>query len=181
MIATSKCSRARHKDGWSVGRPLVWVAAGVAALAVAAVVAALVALDGIVERDGDPPAAVASAPATPTAIPSPTTTPTPGPSAASTPPPTPGPSAASTPPPTPAPTAAASHRPRRLRQRRPRHRRRRHLPWHLLRHSGRPHPMLADPAMASAASFPLPARSHTRSGSRASGCFRGNGGTASSS
>ena len=41
---------------WSVGRPLTWVGAGVAALAgVAVVVVALVALEGIVEGDGPPP------------------------------------------------------------------------------------------------------------------------------
>ena len=44
---------------WSVGRPLMWVGAGVATLAGVVVVAvALVALEGIVEGDGDPPAAV---------------------------------------------------------------------------------------------------------------------------
>ena len=53
---------------WSVGRPLLWVGAGVAALAgVAVVVVALVALEGIVEGDGEPAAAGPSPVATPTA------------------------------------------------------------------------------------------------------------------
>ena len=52
---------------WSVGRPLMWVGAGVATLAgVAVVVVALVALEGIVERDGDPRAGVAPPPTTST-------------------------------------------------------------------------------------------------------------------
>ena len=52
---------------WSLGRPLAWVGAGVAALAgVAVVVVALVALEGIVERDGEPPAAVKPPPTTST-------------------------------------------------------------------------------------------------------------------
>ena len=52
---------------WSVGRPLLWVGAGVAALAgVAVVVVALVALEGIVERDGEPAAAVTPPPTNPT-------------------------------------------------------------------------------------------------------------------
>ncbi len=42
---------------WSVGRPLVWVGVGAATLAAVVVVAvALVALEGIVEGDGDAPA-----------------------------------------------------------------------------------------------------------------------------
>ncbi len=45
---------------WSLARPLAWVGAGVASLAgVAVVVVALVALEGIVERDADSPAALA--------------------------------------------------------------------------------------------------------------------------
>ena len=52
---------------WSVGRPLAWVGAGVAALAgVAVVVVALVALEGIVEGDGEPSAAVTPPPTTST-------------------------------------------------------------------------------------------------------------------
>ena len=52
---------------WSLGRPLMWVGAGVATLAGVLVVAvALVALEGIVEGEPDPPAAVALPPATPT-------------------------------------------------------------------------------------------------------------------
>ena len=52
---------------WSVGRPLMWVGAGAAALAgVAVVVVALVALEGIVEGDGDPRAGVAPPPTTST-------------------------------------------------------------------------------------------------------------------
>ena len=48
----------------AVARPLVWVGVGVAALAgVAVVVAALVALEAVVERDSDAPAAVAPPPA----------------------------------------------------------------------------------------------------------------------
>ena len=52
---------------WSVGRPLAWVGAGVATLAgVAVVVVALVALEGIVEGDGEPAAAVRPPPTTST-------------------------------------------------------------------------------------------------------------------
>ena len=52
---------------WSVGRPLAWVGAGVAALAgVVVVVVALVALEGIVEGDGEPRAGVAPPPTTST-------------------------------------------------------------------------------------------------------------------
>ena len=52
---------------WSVGRPLVWVGAGVATLAgVAVVVVALVVLEAIVEGDGDPPAPVKPPPTTST-------------------------------------------------------------------------------------------------------------------
>ena len=52
---------------WSVGRPLLWVGAGVAALAgVLVVVVALVALEGIVEGDGEPSAAVTPPPTTST-------------------------------------------------------------------------------------------------------------------
>ena len=54
---------------WSVGRPLMWVGVGAAALAgVLVVVVALVALEGIVKGDDNPPAAVASPPATPTLV-----------------------------------------------------------------------------------------------------------------
>ena len=52
---------------WSVGRPLLWAGAGAAALAgVVVVVVALVALEAIVERDGDPRAGVAPPPTTST-------------------------------------------------------------------------------------------------------------------
>ena len=52
---------------WSVGRPLLWVGAGVATLAgVLVVVVALVALEGIVEGDGEPAAAVKPPPTTST-------------------------------------------------------------------------------------------------------------------
>ena len=67
---------------WSVGRPLLWVGAGVASLAgVVVVVVALVALEGIVEGDGEPAAAVkppptTSTPAAPPAAPGSCATPT---------------------------------------------------------------------------------------------------------
>ena len=52
---------------WSLGRPLAWVGAGVATLAgVALVVVALVALEGLVEGDGEPAAAVKPPPTTST-------------------------------------------------------------------------------------------------------------------
>ena len=52
---------------WSVGRPLLWVGAGVATLAgVAVVVVALVVLEVIVEGDGEPAAAVRPPPTTST-------------------------------------------------------------------------------------------------------------------
>ena len=52
---------------WSVGRPLVWIGAGLATLAgVVVVAAALVALEVIVEGDGEPPGAVAPPPTTST-------------------------------------------------------------------------------------------------------------------
>ena len=52
---------------WSVGRPLAWAGAGVATLAGVLVVAvALVALEGIVERDGETAAAVKPPPTTST-------------------------------------------------------------------------------------------------------------------
>ena len=52
---------------WSVGRPLMWVGAGVATLAgVVVVVVALVALEGIVEGDAGSPAAVKPPPTTST-------------------------------------------------------------------------------------------------------------------
>ena len=56
---------------WSVGRPLAWVGVGAAVLAGVVVVAVtLVALEALVERDPDPPAAVAPP------LPGPETTPT---------------------------------------------------------------------------------------------------------
>ena len=71
---------------WSVGRPLLWVGAGVATLAgVVVVVVALVALEGLVEGDGEPAAAVkppaatrasTSTPAAPPAAPGSCATPT---------------------------------------------------------------------------------------------------------
>ncbi len=94
---------------WAVvGRPLVWVGVGVAALAgVAVVVAALVALEAVVERDSDAPAAVAPPPAT--ATPTPAVAPTATPSVFAA-----GPALApsATPPAAPSPTPAGTPEPR---------------------------------------------------------------------
>ena len=98
---------------WSVGRPIVWVGVGAAALAgVVVVVVALVALEVIVEGDPDPPAAVAPPPALPTATSTPTASPTVAPTVTSTPTPTTTPPASDpTPTPTAAPTPAATPEP----------------------------------------------------------------------
>ena len=102
---------------WSVGRPLVWVGAGVAALAGVVVVAvALVALEVIVEGNGEPPAAVAPAPATtatamPTLTVAPTAAPTVTTSATATPTWTVAPTATPGISPSPIPALAASPTP----------------------------------------------------------------------
>ena len=102
---------------WSVGRPLVWVGAGVAALAGVVVVAvALVALEVIVEGNGEPPAAVAPAPATtatamPTLTVAPTAAPTVTTSATATPTWTVAPTATPGISPSPSPALAASPTP----------------------------------------------------------------------
>ena len=97
---------------WSVGRPLLWIGAGVATLAgVAVVVVALVALEAIVEGDGEPAAAVKPPPPTSTPAAAPVVTPTPTPTVAPSPtPPEPSPTPMPTPAatPTPSPTATPS-------------------------------------------------------------------------
>ena len=103
----------------AVARPLVWVGVGAAAVAgVAVVVAALVALEAVVERDSGAPAAVARLPVTPsTAPPAVTVAPTATPSVfaaepalapSATPPAAPSPTPAGTPEPRASPTPAAS-------------------------------------------------------------------------
>ena len=99
---------------WSVGRPLLWVGAGVAALAgVAVVVVALVALEGIVEGDGEPSAAVRPPAATPVRASTPALTSTAAPTATPTvaPAPTPIPTATPTATPDPSPTATPAPTP----------------------------------------------------------------------
>ena len=107
---------------WAVvGRPLVWVGLGTAALAgVVVVVVALVAFEAIIDSDRKAPAtAVPSLAVAPTATPSvvpggptpvPSATPTPTPVPSATPTAAPSPTPAGTPEPRPSPTPAASGR-----------------------------------------------------------------------